>query len=187
MDARARLLQDNCWWSSDSALSLRFELVTYNIDHVVPTHAKWLFENFSSELDDAAFRKAVAFWLRCVDRKKYLEIARLFGVSAPRASQLARSGFVHLMLKTRPYQMSREEAALFQQQPSVLERLENKNMDPKACLDRMEAAIDAGDEPEAYYAYVDYWAWRNGGGYEPEGGDDRCHRLATSCSWGAEG
>jgi hypothetical protein len=60
-------------------------------------------------------------------------------------------------------------------------------MDPNACLDRMESAIAAEDEQEAQEAYVDYWAWRNRGGFEPEGGDQRAQRLQQQCSWGTEG
>lgn len=60
-------------------------------------------------------------------------------------------------------------------------------MDPKACLDRMEAAIEEGDEDEALDAYTDYWGWRNRGGFEPEGGDARAHMLQRRCSWSTEG
>ncbi len=55
-------------------------------------------------------------------------------------------------------------------------------MDPKACLDRMEAAINAGDEAEAREAYADYWEWRNKGGFEPEGGDARARQLEARCA-----
>lgn len=60
-------------------------------------------------------------------------------------------------------------------------------MDPKACLDRMESAIEGGDEEEAQAAYTDYWGWRNKGGFEPEGGDARAQRLQQQCSWSTEG
>lgn len=56
-------------------------------------------------------------------------------------------------------------------------------MDPKACLDRMESAIEAGDEDEIQAAYADYWNWRHGGGFEPEGGDLRAHALYQRSLW----
>ncbi len=50
-------------------------------------------------------------------------------------------------------------------------------MDPKACLDRVEEALDAGDMDEAREALVDYDEWRHRGGFEPEGGDARADAL----------
>lgn len=52
-------------------------------------------------------------------------------------------------------------------------------MDPKTCLDRAENAINAGDHEEAADALADYRGWRNRGGFEPFGGDDRRKALAA--------
>ena len=38
-------------------------------------------------------------------------------------------------------------------------------MDPKACLDRMERAINEGDFDEADEAGNDYFSWRVNGGF----------------------
>lgn len=46
-------------------------------------------------------------------------------------------------------------------------------MDPKACLDRVESAIEDRDWIEAREALADYRQWRSRGGFEPENGDAR--------------
>lgn len=91
------------------------------IDELSVAHAVWLFENFSTDLDEGCLRKAVAFWLRCVEHKTYREIGDLFGVTSTRASQLAHRGFVHLMVKAKPFQMVGEDLLLLQRHLPVVE------------------------------------------------------------------
>lgn len=55
-------------------------------------------------------------------------------------------------------------------------------MDPEACLQRAARAIEDDDLPEAHAALEDYRQWRAGGGFEPEGGDERANELRRSCS-----
>ena len=40
-------------------------------------------------------------------------------------------------------------------------------MDPKACLEECERAIDAGDDDLARTLLLDYGDWRRSGGFEP--------------------
>jgi len=51
-------------------------------------------------------------------------------------------------------------------------------MDPKACLDRAQNALDSFDRAKCRAALRDYWQWRNRGGFEPESGDARAHAIA---------
>jgi hypothetical protein len=55
-------------------------------------------------------------------------------------------------------------------------------MDPEACLDCAQSALTEGDLVAASYALKDYWCWRRGGGFQPQGGDQRAVwlRLAVT-------
>lgn len=53
-------------------------------------------------------------------------------------------------------------------------------MDPEACLDRAEEALDEGDLAEAKDALKDYAAWRRNGGFQPAAGDARAKRLTAA-------
>ncbi len=50
-------------------------------------------------------------------------------------------------------------------------------MDPEACLDRAERAIDDREWRDAREALADYQQWRDRGGFQPPGGDTRADGL----------
>ena len=50
-------------------------------------------------------------------------------------------------------------------------------MDPEAALQRASAAYRNDDYEEAFEALSDYRTWREGGGFEPKGGDARAAEL----------
>lgn len=52
-------------------------------------------------------------------------------------------------------------------------------MDPKACLDEAESAINENDLETASEHLDDYDDWRENEGFEPKDGDARARKLRT--------
>lgn len=53
-------------------------------------------------------------------------------------------------------------------------------MDPKACLDRAQHALDDKDLDDCSDALRDYRRWRKAGGFEPRGGDAIADDIAEA-------
>lgn len=57
-------------------------------------------------------------------------------------------------------------------------------MDPEACLTRAEDALGSCEtdafEALAFEALIDYFDWRDHGGFEPKNGDARANALALA-------
>ncbi len=51
-------------------------------------------------------------------------------------------------------------------------------MDPAACLRDALEAMTEGEKSEAFSHLSDYWNWRELGGFQPAGGDDRANEVA---------
>ena len=60
-------------------------------------------------------------------------------------------------------------------------------MDPQACLDAVESALTAAEQPGDNTSHIEdaeehlanYRAWRRKGGFEPPNGDARCRTLTV--------
>ena len=52
-------------------------------------------------------------------------------------------------------------------------------MDPSACLDEAESALDDGDIERACEALDAYCTWRDGGGFAPPNGTQRYYELTA--------